>query len=270
MISLYYLGLENKYPNDWKQLCNFLPQGLAIQTDNTKSWIYCNSSLCALLNVEQSSSAYDKMEKIKNKLGKNHLNTPVFNDINSKDSEFITVLLEDVGNKVFEILYRKIFWRGEKMYLYTLKDAAEKNKIEYLKVANIIKSRILKSLSHELRNPINCILNSLEYCKDKLNEDEESWTNVNIALANGNILLNKYNDILDYLKFEMGEFKLEYVHFDIRKLIDELNNLLALQISFRGLNYSCEIDDKIPKEIYSDPNRIIQVSLNLIDRKSVV
>ena len=68
LISLYYLGLENKYPNDWKQLCDFLPQGLAIQTDNTKSWIYCNSSLCALLNVEQSSSAYDKMEKIKNKL----------------------------------------------------------------------------------------------------------------------------------------------------------------------------------------------------------
>ncbi len=64
---------------------------------------------------------------------------------------------------------------------------------------------------------------------------------------------------------EMGQLELECVNLDIRELAKEVNNLLSLQMEFRGLHYSCQIDDSVPAEIWSDPNRILQVLLNLIE-----
>ncbi len=63
----------------------------------------------------------------------------------------------------------------------------------------------------------------------------------------------------------MGQLELECVNLDVRELIKEVNSLLSMQIEFRGLHYSCNVDESVPSEIWSDPNRIIQVVLNLVE-----
>lgn len=63
----------------------------------------------------------------------------------------------------------------------------------------------------------------------------------------------------------MKQLKLDYVAFDIRELVCEINNLFSIHISLKGLQYYCNIDDNVPSEIYSDPNRIRQVILNLME-----
>ncbi len=57
---------------------------------------------------------------------------------------------------------------------------------------------------------------------------------------------------------------LDYVVFNFRELVNEINNLFSMQISLNGLQYTCTIEDAVPAEIRSDPNRIRQVMLNLI------
>ena len=287
IVAHTYLQLENpnkakdtKQDEDWKLLCNALPYGLAIQNYNTNKWLYCNHALCELLDAQSADLAFIKMEGLRNKfysesvrncqrlaekIGGGSFSDPD-NSYRGAEGLQASMSVEDAEtSKLFDISCKTIKWNKELAYLYTLKDVTERNKIEHLRLANLIKSRILRSLSHELRTPINCILNSLEYCKQKLEDDEESWVNINVALTNTNILLNKYNDILDFLKIEMRQLELECVDFDIRELIKEVSNLLAMQIGFRGLQYSCDIDDKVPKKIYSDPNRILQIVLNLME-----
>ncbi len=201
---------------DWKQLCNALPHGIAIQAADTGRWTYCNPALCELLGAPVPDVAYSKMEALKEKLlaaspgairGKAYIENVgggTFADPGSRADEeeqnieiFAPVTYEDGGiKKLIDVSAKSIRWHERNALLYALKDVTEKQKIESLRMANLIKSRIMRSLSHELRTPINCILNSLDYCKRKLAGDEESLSNINIALTNTNILLNKYNDIL--------------------------------------------------------------------------
>ena len=250
----------------WKILINQLPQGIAIQDHVTGEWLFCNKGLCKLLNTTKEEHAHSKLEEITLKLSGSFTENDYKKSMKGQLGPSISEFFEDpITRKLFDVSCKVINVRGKQERLYSLKDATEKSKIEYLRVANLIKARILKSLSHELRNPINCILNSLEYCKEKLEGDYEACTNLNIALANTNILLNKYNDILDFLKIEMGKLELDCVNFDIRKLIEELNNCLSIQVAFRGIHYSYDIDKRIPQEINSDPNRILQVILNLTE-----
>ncbi len=196
--------------DDWKQLCNALPQGVAIQAADSGRWTYCNPALCELLGALVPEMAYTKMETLKQRLqankGKAYVDSigggtfadPGIHEDEDQNVEiFASVQYEDCGmSKLLDISAKSVRWNDRAVLLYTVKDVTEKQKVENLRISNIIKSRILRSLSHELRTPINCILNSLEYCKRKLAGDEESWSNINIALTNTNILLNKYNDIL--------------------------------------------------------------------------
>lgn len=63
----------------------------------------------------------------------------------------------------------------------------------------------------------------------------------------------------------MDQLEIECVTFDFHSLIKEVANLLSVQIAFRGLHYTCNIDEQVPVEIYSDQNRILQVMLNLLE-----
>ncbi len=62
----------------------------------------------------------------------------------------------------------------------------------------------------------------------------------------------------------MNQLVLDYVVFNFRELMSEINSLFSMQISLKSLRYTCTIDDSVPNEICSDPNRIRQVILNLV------
>jgi len=229
-IAIIYLGIfyyksalirknnkkKDEVIEDWKNLFNALPYGIAIQTQENGKCEYCNTALCDLLEVNDPILAYKKIDKLKEEVVKKRFDERAkigggtFSEINiqkesnifqSWESEkgiFTSISFEEVGirNKLYNISDKTIKWKGQQACLSTLKDITEMRKVEMIKAENQIKTRILRSLSHELRTPINCILLSLEHCKEKLATDEESLANINIALANSNILLNKYNDIL--------------------------------------------------------------------------
>lgn len=214
--NIFYPQTKIEKPEvDWQQLFNAIPLGIAIQTETTGKWNYCNAELCNLLEVVEPSAAYEKLNKLKQDIHTKTQRTGVnfskgtFSDTASPSGKIgeeqmdqgndvlATLTCEETGlDKLFGISDKKILWNKQQAYLYTLKDITEVRKAERVKASSQIKSRILRSLSHELRTPINCILTSLEYCKGKLEGDEDSLANINIALANSNILLNKYNDIL--------------------------------------------------------------------------
>lgn len=63
----------------------------------------------------------------------------------------------------------------------------------------------------------------------------------------------------------MKQLEIEYAFFDLRGIINSIGSLLSFQMELKELKYSCEIDEKIPAEICSDPNRIQQVLYNLME-----
>ena len=51
---------------------------------------------------------------------------------------------------------------------------------------------------------------------------------------------------------------------DIRQLVSEVYQLFKDPISEKGLNYSTQVSESVPKFVISDSNRIRQILINLI------
>jgi CheY-like chemotaxis protein len=85
----------------------------------------------------------------------------------------------------------------------------------------------------------------------------------NIVHGSAETLLNLINDILDFSKIEAGKVDLEIIEFDLRQLIEDVAELLALRAHEKRLELVCLIEADVPTRLRGDPNRLRQILLNL-------
>jgi two-component system sensor histidine kinase/response regulator len=89
-------------------------------------------------------------------------------------------------------------------------------------------------MSHEIRTPMNGVLGMLDLLiKSEL--DEAQMYKAKIARSSGKSLLVLLNDILDFSKVEAGKLDIVILHFDLRNLLVEIADSVALQVESKGL-----------------------------------
>ena len=80
----------------------------------------------------------------------------------------------------------------------------------------------------------------------------------------GEALLTIINDILDFSKIEAGKLAIEAISFDLRLMIEEVNEMLAPKIEDRKLDLVLEYPADVPRHFIGDAGRIRQVVTNLV------
>lgn len=128
--------------------------------------------------------------------------------------------------------------------------------------ANRAKSEFLAKMSHEIRTPLNGIIGMTEATLQTRLDDTQQRL-LGIIDQESTHLLNIINNILDFSKIESGKLEIETVAFDIRHLIDEVGESIALQALHRGLELNIFISPELPAQLMGDPTRLRQVLLNL-------
>ena len=147
-----------------------------------------------------------------------------------------------------------------------LKDWAEELEIAWkeAKSANQIKSQFLATTSHELRNPLNIIINCVRLVRDDLCDSrEEELEFLKKADDTAIHLLGIINDLLDISKIEAGKLSVTIIPLDLRQLLLEVINLQSVNVQHKGLQLICDIGDK-PIPIKSDSIKLKQVLINII------
>lgn len=126
------------------------------------------------------------------------------------------------------------------------------------------KSDFLANISHEIRTPLTAILGFTRLLMDGPNA-EESTEYLQIIRASAEHQLTLINDLLDVSKIEAGQMPLHRVACSVPRIIDEVLQTLRFRAEEKGLALGSEVAASLAEPIYSDPSRLRQLLLNLVN-----
>lgn len=125
-----------------------------------------------------------------------------------------------------------------------------------------IKSNFLSTMSHEIRTPMNAMLGFTKLLEETNLSTEQQEYVMRIDDASTH-LLSIVNDILDLSKMEAGKMTLEFNHFRLDKLVNDVKDLLEKSADRKHLYFDVETMN-CPTMLIGDPMRIKQILINLI------
>jgi signal transduction histidine kinase/CheY-like chemotaxis protein len=121
----------------------------------------------------------------------------------------------------------------------------------------------LANISHEIRTPINAISGMSGILADTdISETQKQY--VKAIQSSSKSLMVIVNDILDMSKLESGKFSADFIPFDIHSIVDPLYTSYLLRTDEKGISFSIDYPEDMPKWVFGDPTRLGQILNNLI------
>ncbi|MCK5706784.1 MAG: response regulator [Candidatus Aureabacteria bacterium] len=177
--------------------------------------------------------------------------------------EFNRDLEIKIKERTSEIQETNTLLRKRNEELQTITKELEESNIK-IREADRLKSEFLANMSHELRTPLNSIIgfSALSLKDDEVLNMPNIQDNFEEIYKNGKQLLAIINDILDLSKVESGKMDFVKKDIDLREVITNLSKTLKVLKKDKEIDIKVDIEKDLP-HIYSDPDRIRQVLLNI-------
>jgi len=182
-----------------------------------------------------------------------------------KSEERLTLQQEEL-RETNEQLEEKAKLLGIKNHEIEFAKADIEEKAEQLALTSRYKSEFLANMSHELRTPLNSLLILSRMLVDNMegNLNDKQVAFAETIHASGNDLLSLINDILDLSKIESGTLAVEPSEVPLDGLRAHVEQSFRHVAQERGLDFSVELQGRLPASITTDPKRLQQVLKNLL------
>ncbi len=246
-----------------------------ITFDSNFSILGMNSCACRIFNDRDISYIGKRLEDII-QIKNTNTNTNYILDALAKqhNNDYLEINVIDRHGKEFyyEIFAGEVILASHTFYTAIFHDCStrklEENQLQHAlsqaNQQNEAKSSFLAVMSHEMRTPLIGILGIHEILQDTdLNEEQARY--LQIATASSNSLLHLINGILDFSKIEAGKLELEMLDFNPEDTVNQVVEMLATAAYKKNISLQTYIDPNLPTRIVSDPVRLHQVLVNIIN-----
>lgn len=125
------------------------------------------------------------------------------------------------------------------------------------------KTQFLAAMSHEMRTPLNSLLGVLELMKSSGNNKKQE-RHIDIAIASGEIILERVNDALDTARIESDLLTPSKDTFNLKYLVERLVGVLTPLAHEKGLRLDLDFVEPLDEMFIGDAGRINQILTNLI------
>ena len=129
--------------------------------------------------------------------------------------------------------------------------------------ANRIKSDFIANISHEIRTPMNAIIGYTQLIR-KQSEDPTIHNFLDTIKRSGSQLLALINDLLDLSAMEVGMLKIHKSAMNLEELVRDIESMYGYRAGEKGLEFTVEIQQGTPVEVYGDSHRFRQILYNLV------
>ncbi len=128
------------------------------------------------------------------------------------------------------------------------------------------KNQFLSHVSHELRTPLTCIHQFVTILLDGLAGDinADQRYHLETVLNSVHQLRAMIRDLLEATRAESGKIRVEPRCITIGDLVQQAVSMMAATAKEKHVGLEVGLDSRIPF-VYADPDRVLQVLINLID-----
>jgi len=155
-------------------------------------------------------------------------------------------------------LARALRYAVERQGLLTSLDISRKQQL-------LFKDQFLSHVSHELRTPLTCIHQFVTILLDGLagSVSPEQREHLETVLRSVNQLRNMISDLLETSRTESGKTRLDPHCILIQNVIHQAVSMLQPSAAEKHIHLEAKADEQLPV-VHADPERVLQVLLNLI------
>jgi sigma-B regulation protein RsbU (phosphoserine phosphatase) len=166
------------------------------------------------------------------------------------------LIKNDITSKQLE---RAVRYAIERQGLLRSLEMARKAQLEF-------KNLFLSHVSHELRTPLTCIHQYVSLVLDGLAGpvSTEQAEHLQTVLKGVGQLHGMIRDLLEATRAESGKMRIEPRCISIEELIGQALAMMKVAADQKKIKLEASVDPAIPL-VYADPDRILEVLINLLD-----
>ncbi|WP_296461447.1 ATP-binding protein [Rubinisphaera sp.] len=140
---------------------------------------------------------------------------------------------------------------------------SSRSALHLAKEASEAKSQFLGRMSHEIRTPLAAISGFSKELRTFV-QGGRAVEFLDIISKNCEHLTWIVGDILDVTRIEAQRINLRHVLFNPYEIVKDVQLTIQHQVDEKNLLLNVQVDQRIPQNLYSDPTRLKQVLVNLV------
>jgi two-component system, sensor histidine kinase and response regulator len=140
---------------------------------------------------------------------------------------------------------------------------SENRRAEEARIACNAKGEFISVLSHELRNPLQIVVGSIEALQQSA-LDEWQREQLHNAMSSTRHLLGVLNDVMLAEKASAGKITIHLEPVNVIDLVENAAQQANMAATAKSLRMHCFLDPRLPRDLMLDPLRLHQVLANML------